>query len=357
MPTLVSLGWSPFFETAFAPLRELGMIPARVAVEHRRAFILYTEEGELAGEAAGKLYHGAESAADLPKVGDWVAASRLIGEPKAIIRAVLPRRTKFSRKAPGEQDVEQVIAANIDRLFIVQGLDHDFNLRRLERYLVMAWEGEAEPVILLNKADLCENIEEYVSAVEQIAPGVKTLPLSARTGAGLESMRDMLREGETVAFIGSSGVGKSTLTNRLLGEDVLKTAEVRTADSRGRHTTTRRELFILPGGALVIDTPGLRELQLWYSGEGLSETFADIEKLARNCHFADCTHFHETRCAVLDALRNGTISQSRYESYQKLQKEIAALEARKDRRAQREKEKKLSLTLKEYYRITGKKRR
>ena len=356
MPTLSSLGWSPFFETAFAPLREFSLIPARVAVEHRRAYILYTEKGELAGEAAGKLFHGADSAADLPKVGDWVAVSPLVGEPKAVIRQVLPRRTKFSRKAVGDQDVEQIIAANIDRLFIVQGLDHDFNLRRLERYLIMAWEGGAEPVILLNKADLCDNVAEYDAAVEEIAPGVPVLALSARTGAGLEEMESMLREGETVAFIGSSGVGKSTLINILLGEERMRTAEVRADDSRGRHATTHRELFILPAGGLVIDTPGLRELQLWYSEEGLEEVFADIEELAKNCHFADCTHSHETRCAVIEAFRSGTLSPKRYESYQKLQTEISALKARRDRRAQREKQKKISTAAKEFYRLVGKKK-
>jgi ribosome biogenesis GTPase len=356
MPTLSSLGWSPFFEATFAPLRELRLIPARVAVEHRRAYVLYTEAGELAGEAAGKLYHGAGSAADLPKVGDWVAVSPLVGEPKAIIRQVLPRRTKFSRKAAGEHDTEQVIAANIDRLFIVQGLDHDFNLRRLERYLVMAWESGAEPVILLNKADLCGNVEEYTGAVAEIAPGVPVIAISAREGLGIEELGRLLREGETVAFIGSSGVGKSTLINRLLGADHLKTAEVRAADSRGRHTTTHRELFLLPGGGLVIDTPGLRELQLWYSEQGLDETFADIEELARNCHFADCTHSHESKCAVLEALRSGSLSQARYASYQKLLKEMSALEARTDRRAKRKKQKKIKLAQKEFYRIAGKKK-
>ena len=267
MPTLISLGWSPFFETSFAPLRELGCIPARVAVEHRRAFVLYTEEGELAGEATGRLFHAASSAAELPKVGDWAAVSLLVGEPKAVIRRVLPRRTKFSRKAAGDKDVEQVIAANIDRLFIVQGLDHDFNLRRLERYLVMAWESGAEPVILLNKADLRGDADDFALAAAEIAPGVTVIPLSARTGEGLEQMGRLTPEGETVAFIGSSGAGKSTLINLLLGADRLKTAEVRAADSRGRHTTTRRELIFLPGGGLVIDTPGLRELQLWDAGE------------------------------------------------------------------------------------------
>ena len=356
MPTLASLGWSPFFETAFAPLRDLGFIPARVAVEHRRAFLLYTEAGEVAGEVPGKLFHEADSAADLPKVGDWVAVSLLPGEPKAIIRRVLPRHTKFSRKAAGEQDVEQVIAANIDRLFIVQGLDHDFNLRRLERYLVMAWEGGADPVIVLNKSDLHGNTAEYMAAVEEIAPGVQVLALSALTGAGLEELGRMPLEGETVAFIGSSGAGKSTLINRLLGEEHFKTAEVRADDSRGRHTTTHRELIFLPGGGLVIDTPGLRELQLWYTEEGLGETFPDIEKLAENCHFTDCTHSHETRCAVLEALRDGAFSRERYESYQKLQKEISSLEARKDRRAQREKQKKISLASREFFRLADKRK-
>lgn len=356
MPTLESLGWSPFFEEAFAPLREFGFTPARVVVEHRRAFLLQSETGEVAGEASGKLYHTACSAAELPKVGDWVAVTLLEREPKAIIHHVLPRKTKFSRKAAGEREVEQVIAANIDLLFIIQGLDNNFNLRRLERYLVMAWESRATPVIILNKADICPRTEEHLAAASKIAPGVAAYAVSAHTGAGMDEIARLPKEGETVAFIGSSGVGKSTIINRLLGSEVLRTAQVREDDSRGRHTTTHRELFILPGSGLVIDTPGMRELQLWYAEEGLEETFADIEELARRCRFADCTHSHEVRCAVLEALDRGEITSERYASYQKLQKETAYMESRRDSRTQREKKKKISLAVKEFYRITGKKR-
>ncbi len=351
MPTLTSLGWNTEYETEFAPFRERGWIPARVAVEHRHTVLLFTESGELTGTTPGKFHYEAESHADLPRVGDWVAAEPLPGEPKAVIRHILTRRTKFSRKAAGEWDIEQVVAANIDLVFILQGLDHDFNLRRMERYLVLAWESGATPVIILNKADLCSCPEEYAALMEELAPGVPVHTMSVREGVGLDAVRTYLKEGVTVAFIGSSGVGKSTLVNALAGRELFKTAEVRADDSRGRHTTTRREMVMLPEGGVVIDTPGMRELQMWFADEGLDEAFADIDEIAAGCRFTDCTHTHEARCAVREALETGVLSDERYQSYIKLRREIEALEARRDSRALLEKKRKDKILHREIKRV------
>lgn len=351
MPTLASLGWNAEYETEFAPFRERGWIPARVAVEHRHSVLLFTETGEVAGTTPGRLHYEAATHADLPRVGDWVAAEPLPGEPKAVIRRILTRRTKFSRKAAGEWDVEQVIAANIDLVFIMQGLDNDFNPRRMERYLVLAWESGAVPVIILNKADLCSCPEEYAALIEELAPGVPVHPVSVREGVGLEAIREYLKEGVTVAFIGSSGVGKSSLVNTLAEREIFKTREVRADDSRGRHTTSRRELVILPGGGVVIDTPGMRELQMWFAGDGLDEAFADIDEIAGGCRFADCTHTHEARCAVREALESGVLTDERYQSYLKLRKEIEALEIRRDTRALLEKKRQDKILHREIKRV------
>jgi ribosome biogenesis GTPase len=311
-------GWRPFFQKELPPGLEIG----RVIAENRGTYLLYTAHGEYTAEATGKLLYGTA----LPKAGDWVVIARFEAEQKAIIHEVLPRQSSLSRKGPDRRTEAQVLAANVDIVFIVQGLDDNFNLRRLDRFLVMVFDGGAEPVIILNKADLCPDLPAKVVAVQEVALQRPVIVTSATDGTGLETLRSFIKPGLTFAFIGSSGVGKSTLINKIVGQEVQATAKVRLTDSKGQHTTTRRELIRLPQGGVLIDTPGIRELQLWSSEAGLSEAFADITDLAANCHFSDCTHIHEAKCAVQAALVSGAISQARYASYLKLQKELAHTE-------------------------------
>ena len=338
--TLTGLGWTPALTDAFAPHAADGLVPARVAVAYGATFRVLTEEGDQLADVSGRLRHEARGRRDLPAVGDWVALkpSTLPGG-RATIQAILPRTSLFSRKAAGDETVEQVLATNVDTAFLVTGLDHDFSLRRLERYLAMTWESGAAPVVLLNKADIAPALDRQVDEVRAIALGVPVHAISARQDRGLEALAPYLQPGRTVVVLGSSGVGKSTIINRLLGEDRLKTAEVRASDQRGRHTTTHRELVVLPGGALLIDTPGMRELQLWSADAGMDEAFDDIATIARDCHFADCRHETEPRCAVKAAVEAGTLPAGRLESYRKLQGELQSLAARQETLAQQAKKK------------------
>jgi ribosome biogenesis GTPase len=329
---LESLGWDEAWAEQFDPYRGDALVPGRVAVQHRGAWDVLTELGELRADIAGRLVHEAPSPAELPVVGDWVAVAPRPGESAGTIQAVLPRRTRFSRKTAWTAVEEQVLAANLDVVFIVSSLNEDLNLRRLERYLTLAWESGARPVILLTKADLHPAPETAVAEVESVAYGVPVLALSARTGEGLDALRSYLRPGVTTALLGSSGVGKSTLVNTLAGVQLLATQEIR-EDGRGRHTTARRELVLLPGGGLVIDTPGMRELQLWEADEGLEEAFEDVAELAAQCRFSDCAHETEPGCAVRAALEQGTLAPERWDSYLKLQRELEHLERRLDKRA------------------------
>lgn len=321
--TLEELGWGPHFAAAFAPYEARGLLPARVAAQHRGGFELLTEAGRLRGVPAGGL-------AALPAVGDWVAAARVARERKAVVEAVLPRRTAFVRSDPWSGE-EEVVAANVDTAFVVTALGRDFSPRRLERYLAAAHDSGAQPAVILNKADL-DDPEPALAVARAAAPGVAVHALSAKTGAGLDELEPYLAPGHTVALLGSSGVGKSTLANRLAGAEVLRTGAVRT-DEGGRHTTTRRELVKLPGGALLLDTPGLRELQL--SRGDLDETFPEIAALAPDCRFRDCTHVHEPGCAVLAAIERGELLRERYDSYLKLTAELRELAERRKRLARR----------------------
>lgn len=332
-------GWTTGLETALAPHAVLGLRPARVIKQSRDLSTLVTAGGEIAAEVSGKFRHEVRGSADFPAAGDWVAV-RTVEGGRAQIEAVLPRRSAFTRKAAGEAVEAQVVAANIDRVFLVSGLDGDFNLRRIERYVTTAWSSGAEPVIVLNKTDLRADLQAAVLAAEAVAPGVPIVTASARDGRGLEALAPFLRPGETVALLGSSGVGKSTIINRLLGQDRFRTREVsNAAEGRGRHTTTARELVRLPGGALLIDTPGLRELGLWADDEGLDRTFDEIDRLAARCRFPDCGHEHEPGCAVRQAVEAGFVAVARWQSYLKLRRELRSLELRKDEKARRQHEK------------------
>jgi ribosome biogenesis GTPase len=330
---LDSIGWTPALEDQFAPHAADGLEPARVAVEHRGAYVLYTARGEAQAELAGRLRHAAERG-ELPAVGDWVAVTPT--DP-AIVQAVLPRKTKFSRLAASDHGgtVEQVVAANVDVVFLVAGLDGDLNARRLERYLALGWESGAEPVVVLTKADLCTDVEAAVLEVELTAIGVPVHVVSNLTGEGIEELAPYFAAGRTVAALGSSGVGKSSLVNRLAGEELMATGDLR-ADGRGRHTSSNRQLLRLPGGGLYLDTPGMRELRLWESEEGLAQTFDDVAAAAGRCRFADCSHDREPDCGVRTALADGTLAHERYESWRKLQGELRHLAFKQDARLRSE---------------------
>jgi ribosome biogenesis GTPase len=301
-----------------------------VSLEHTHIYRVLTAGGETLARVSGRLRHDAAHRADFPAVGDWVVLET------GRIRAVLPRSSRFSRRAAGNATEEQVVAANIDVVFLVSGLDHDFNPRRIERYLVTAWDSGAAPVIVLNKADLVTDPASFVAEVEALANQVPVLAVSARQPDTVSALRAHLGPGRTAALLGSSGVGKSSLANALIGEEILATREVRESDSRGRHTTTGRQLLLLPGGGILIDTPGMRELQLWDTGEPVAAAFADIDALAAGCRFRDCVHRSEPGCAVVAAVTAGTLAASRLESFRKLQGEQAFQATQQDERARLE---------------------
>jgi len=317
-------GWNEAWADAFAPHAAAGYDPARVVCELRRKFYaVQTAEREALAECRGGFFHRTALTADFPAVGDWVAISRREHDTRLDIHAVLPRRTKFSRRAAGEEQIEQVVAANVDAVLLVSGLDRNYNPARIQRFLVAARESGADPVIVLNKADVHPDPTAVQAEVEQLVPGVRVIVTSTVRRRGLKALQDLARPGVTLALLGSSGVGKSTLANALARDEFLPTGDVRDKDSKGRHTTTRRELVRTPTGALLIDTPGLRELQLWSADEGVTEAFADIEALAAQCRFSNCHHDTEPGCAVQAALVAGTLPAERYEHYRKLRGEHA----------------------------------
>jgi ribosome biogenesis GTPase / thiamine phosphate phosphatase len=320
---LERLGWNDDVARQFEEHAAAGLVPGRVTVQHRGSWLVATEGGDDLVEITGRLRHEA-APGELPVVGDWVSLR------DGLIDAVLPRSSKFSRKMPFTEVSEQVLVANVDIAFLVMGFDErDFKVRRLERYLTTAWEGGATPVIVLNKADLASDLDSQVAEVEAVAFGVPIHAISAETGEGVDGLLPHLAGGRTAALLGSSGVGKSTIINRLLGEERFTTRDVR-SDGRGRHTTSHRELVAVPGGGVIIDTPGLRELQLWETDGGLDQTFVDIADLIAQCRFSDCGHETEPGCAIKAALADGSLPRERWDGYLKLQRELAHLERKLD---------------------------
>lgn len=333
--TLEKLGWDEYFAQAFAPHAAAGCTPARITLELKGFFEVTGEAGARLGECAGKFAHGARTAADYPAIGDWVAITFQPGDDtRALIHAVLPRRTKFSRKAAGEQDVEQVVAANVDTVFLVSSLDGNYHLHRAERYLAAAWASGAQPVVLLNKADLNDETKAITHELALIGRDVPVFVVSAQTRRGLKALAPYLQPGRTIALLGSSGVGKSTLINRLVGESVQDTQAVREADNKGRHTTTQRELIVAPSGVIIIDTPGMRELQPWDAAAGIDAAFGDVTVIAGRCKFRDCAHGGEPGCAVAAALADGSLSSARWQAYLRMQRASAYEVRRTDRAAQ-----------------------
>ncbi|HOD67593.1 MAG TPA: ribosome small subunit-dependent GTPase A [candidate division Zixibacteria bacterium] len=335
---LTEFGFDDRWGALMAPYAAAGLVPARVVRQHRERSIVIAAAGELTGEVAGRFRRDSAGRSDYPVVGDWVAAE-IAGDRLAVIHAVLPRRSAFTRKVAGNLTEAQVVAANIDTVFLVTGLDGNFSLRRIERYLTSAWDSGASPVIVLNKADLCGDPAEVLAGVEAVALGAPVVALSALDGSNVEALRPYLVPGRTAALLGSSGVGKSTLINRLLGEERLPTREISDRAGRGRHTTTHRELVQLPDGALLIDTPGMRELQLWADEDSLERAFDDIEALAARCRFADCRHEAEPGCAVRAAVDAGSLDPARLESYFKQRRELAFLGLKMDERSRRQADK------------------
>ncbi|RKH12624.1 ribosome small subunit-dependent GTPase A [Corallococcus sp. CA053C] len=336
--SLETLGWGPDFDLAFSHSQSPSLVPGRVVRQHRGLLTVQTADRAFLARAAGRLLHQAESAESLPTIGDWVLLQPpSSGDGEALMQAVLTRRSVLKRREAGSEHDGQLIAANVDVAFLVMGLDGDFNPRRIERALTLAWNSGATPVVLLSKADLAADANARVVEVQALAPGVDVLAISAKAGLGIEEVRSRLPAGKTGVLLGSSGVGKSTLANRLLDAARLVTQPVREDDDRGRHTTTHRELFVLDQGGLIIDGPGMRELGLWGEDEkvSLAQAFADVFTLAEGCRFNDCGHGNEPGCAVVAAVQAGTLPEERRANFEKLLREQSFAARQTDAAAQR----------------------
>ena len=342
--SLEEYGWSPFYEKQLSELVESAerkatgeLIPGRIVFAAREIYRAATERGELLCRAVSRLMDAGRAS---PAIGDWVLVETLDGN-EGRVHNVFERKSLISRKAAGEETREQVVAANVDSVFIVMGLDGDYNLRRLERFVVVAHESGAEPVVILTKRDLCDGVEERRIDAMGVAPGVPVVAVSSTLGEGLEPLAFYTEPGATVALIGSSGAGKSTLINQLAGTEVMRTGEVREGDDRGRHTTTHRQLLRLPGGALIIDNPGVREVQLWAGADSVDEAFEDVAGFATSCRFRNCSHTDEPGCGVLEAVESGALDRSRFESFVSLRKEQKFLALKQDDVARRQADRKL----------------
>lgn len=329
---LAELGWLQYErkQSSDAHNKTTDELVGRIGIENKTNFVIHTEQGELEGIIQGKFRHNTKTPSDFPKVGDWVKLEKLPNEDKAIIQKVLPRYSVIARKAAGDSTEAQVIAANVDSLFIVFGLDKTFNAPLLERYLSMAYEGGVEPIIILNKTDQTRFSNKILAEAEKLAPGLTVHAISAKTSIGMHEIEALIEPGRTLTFVGPSGVGKSTIINALLGSEVQTTGEVRLTDSKGRHTTTRREMFVLKTGGILVDTPGIRELETLSGEDTMKTLFSDIEPLAAQCRFKDCDHIKSRYCAVLTALKAGEISQERYDSFMKLSAEAVFHETKDD---------------------------
>ncbi len=333
--SLQRLGWASCFEKAYQALNHPEWYPARIARETKINYTLLSpNRGEHLAVLCGRLWHEAETDAALPTVGDWVAVDPGNGDDLPVVRALLPRRTCFSRKAPGKSTAEQVIGANIDLVVVITDAQSDYNPRRIERYLTLIRRSGARAFILVNKADTCppDQMKAACISLQQLLPDGEVCAVCARNGSGYPEILKQIPEGMTVAAVGSSGVGKTTFVNSLLGEDEKETGHVNRVTGKGRHTTVARELVILPQGGLLIDNPGMRELQMWTDANTLREEFADLAELALQCRFADCQHSNDDGCAVRAAVENGSVSRERYEHFLSLDDEIAHLVARAEKR-------------------------